>query len=78
MTENTMDEDEARAILVNLARTGPPTAQIGAIKTLLAMDRAAKEEAEAETEARAVPTGFEGLYDDEVSMRGRKGKGNSG
>jgi hypothetical protein len=77
MTEKPMDENEAREILVHLARNGPPTAQIGAIKTLRDMDRAAKEEAEAEREARAVPPGFEGLYDDEFSMRRRNKKGDA-
>ena len=76
MTEKPMDETEAREILVHLARNGPPTARIGAIKTLRDMDRAAKEEAQAEREARAVPPGFEGLYD-EFSMRRRNKKADS-
>ena len=34
MTEKPMDEAEARAILENLARKGPPTAQVASIKVL--------------------------------------------
>jgi len=41
------------------------------------MDRAAKEEAEADRDARAVPPGFEGLYEDEFSMRRRNKKADS-
>jgi hypothetical protein len=34
MTEKTIDEAEARRILENLARNGPPTAQVASIKGL--------------------------------------------
>jgi hypothetical protein len=69
MTEKTMDEAEARSILENFARNGPPTAQVAAIKVLRDMDKAAKEAEEAERKADAIPPGFEGLYDDEFSRR---------
>ena len=67
MTQKQMDEAEARSILEDLARNGPPTAQVAAIKVLRDMDKAEKEVAEAE--AQALPPGFEGLYDDEFSTR---------
>jgi hypothetical protein len=63
-----MDEAEARRILEHLARHGPPTAQVAAIKVLRDMDKAAREAAEAEKEA-GNPSGFEGLYDDKFSQR---------
>jgi hypothetical protein len=69
MTENKLDEAEARRILENLARNGPPTAQVASIKVLREMDKDAKAAAEAEREAQAIPPGFEGLYDDEFSRR---------
>jgi hypothetical protein len=65
MTEKPMDEAEARRILENLARNGPPTAQVAAIKVIRAMDKSA----EAEREDQSIPSGFEGLYDDEFSQR---------
>jgi hypothetical protein len=74
MTEKAMDEAEARQILENLARNGPPTAQVASIKVLLEMDRAA-----AESEKEAEPTQFEraGLYDDEIATK-RRQKADSG
>jgi hypothetical protein len=72
MTDKTMDEAEARSILENLARNGPPTAQVAAIKVLRVMNKAAKEAEEAE-EANAIPQGFGGLYDDEFSWRRERG-----
>jgi hypothetical protein len=68
MTEKTMDEAEARRILEDLARNGPPTAQVASIKVLLEMERA-----EAEAKKEQEPTPFErlGLYDDEFSTRRR-------
>jgi hypothetical protein len=72
MTDKTIDEAEARRILENLARNGPPTAQVASIKLLREMDKDAKAAAEAEREADAVPPGFEGLYDDEFSRRRRR------
>jgi hypothetical protein len=65
MTEKPMDEAEARRILENLARNGPPTAQVASIKVLRDMDK----DAEAEKEDQATPSGFEGLYEDEFSKR---------
>jgi hypothetical protein len=44
---------EARRILENLARNGPPTARVASIKVLLGLDKAAAAEAELE------PTEFE-------------------
>jgi hypothetical protein len=63
MSEKTMDEAEARQILENLARHGPPTAQVAAIKVLREMHKA-----DAEAEKEAEPTAFDrlGLYDVEV------------
>jgi hypothetical protein len=74
MTEKTMDEAEARLILENLARNGPPTGQVASIKALREMD---KDAAKAEKEADATPPGFEGLYDDEFSRRRRQTAGSS-
>jgi hypothetical protein len=74
MTEKPIDVAEARRILENLARNGPPTAQVASIKVLREMDRDAKV---AEKEADAVPPGFEGLYDDEFSTRRRRQKADS-
>jgi hypothetical protein len=68
MTEGKMDDAEARRILENLARNGPPTAQVAAIKVLRDMDKEAKAAADAEA-AQAVPPGFEGLYDATCSPR---------
>jgi VIT1/CCC1 family predicted Fe2+/Mn2+ transporter len=53
--EKQMDEAEARSILEDLARNGPATAQVAAIKVLLALG---KEEAEAKAEES---TGFDRL-----------------
>ena len=63
MTEKPIDEAEAKRILSNLARNGPPTAQVAAIKVLREIHKAEKEAAEAERDARMVPPGFDGLYD---------------
>ena len=52
MTEKQLDEAEARRILENLARNGPPTAQVASIKVLREMD---KDAAEAEREADLIP-----------------------
>jgi hypothetical protein len=68
-SEKQLDEAEARRILENLARNGPPTAQVASIKVLREMD---KDAAEAEREADAIPPGFDGLYDDEFSRRQRE------
>jgi hypothetical protein len=62
-----MDEAEAKLILENLARNGPPTAQVASIKVLRQMDKNARDAAEAEKGATSVPPGFESLYDDEFS-----------
>jgi hypothetical protein len=72
MTETPLDEAEARRILEDLARTGPPTARVASIKVLREMNKDAKAAAEAE-EAQAVPAGFEGLYEDEFSRRMAQG-----
>jgi hypothetical protein len=71
MTDKTIDEAEARRILADLARHGPPTAQVAAIKVIREMDKDAAETEKAEMEAYAVPPGFEGLYDDEFCRRRR-------
>ena len=39
MTDKPIDEAEARRILENLARNGPPTAQVAAIKVIREMDK---------------------------------------
>ena len=72
-----LDQTEARQILENLARNGPPTAQVAALRALREFERAAKAEEEAEREANAIPPGFEGLYDDEFSVRQRRVRGRS-
>jgi hypothetical protein len=72
MTEKTIDEAEARSILEDMARNGPPTARVASIKVLREMDKDAKAAEEAERAADAVPPGFEGLYDDEFSRRRRR------
>jgi hypothetical protein len=74
MTEKTLDEAEARRILENLARNGPPTAQVASIKVLREMD---KDAAEAEKAANTVPPGFEGVYNDEFSRRRRQTAGST-
>ena len=71
MTDTQLDEAEARRILEDLARNGPPTAQVASIKVLREMDKDAKA-AEAERDADATPSGFEGLYEDEFSTRQRE------
>ena len=48
MTDKPIDEAEARRILEKLARNGPPTAQVAAIKVLREMDGDAAAEAEPE------------------------------
>lgn len=58
-----MDEAEARSLLERLARHGPPTAQVAAIKVLLQMD---KEAAEAAKEPERTQFDEAGLYDFEV------------
>ena len=69
MTDKPIDEAEARRILENLARNGPPTAQVASIKVLREMDKDAAEKAKAEE-----PSEFErlGLYDNEFSVRRRE------
>jgi hypothetical protein len=64
-TDQQLDEAEARRILEDLARTGPATARVAAIKVLREMHK--DEAANAEPE----PTQFEraGLYDDELGAR---------
>ncbi len=57
MTEKQLDETEARRILENLARNGPPTAQVASIKVLREMD---KDAAEAERRGRFNPSGVRG------------------
>ena len=74
MTDKPIDEAEARRILEDLARNGPPTAQVASIKVLRELD---KDAAKAEKEADATPPGFEGLYDDEFSRRRRQTAGSS-
>ena len=74
MTDKKMDEAEARRILENLARSGPPTARVASIKVLREMD---KDAAAAEREDQLTPPGFEGLYDDEFSRRRRQTAGPS-
>ena len=74
MSEKKIDATEVRRILENLARNGPPTAQVASIKVLREIDRDAKA---AEKEADAIPPGFEGLYDDEFSPRRRRQKADS-
>jgi hypothetical protein len=69
MSDKPIDEAEARQILEDLARNGPPTAKVGAIKVLREMAKDARAAEEAEREADAIPPGFEGLYDDEFSRR---------
>ena len=41
-----LDKDEAREILEELARTGPPSAQVAAIRVLLRLDKEDQEEEE--------------------------------
>jgi hypothetical protein len=75
VTENRrMDEAEARSILEDLARTGPPTARVASLKVLLALD---KEAAEAAKEPERTP--FDDLYDVEPPPRsnGKTRKANS-
>jgi hypothetical protein len=73
MTEENITEDEARAILAKLARHGPASAQVAAIRVLRLMD---KEAAEAEEAAKATPPGFEGLYS--VGGKNDEAKGSEG
>ena len=51
-----LDRDEAREILEELARAGPPTARVAAIRVLLRMDHE-------EQEAEEPPSPFDDLYD---------------
>jgi len=51
-----LDRDEARGILEELARTGPPTARVAAIRVLLRMDHE-------EQETDEPPSPFDELYD---------------
>jgi hypothetical protein len=64
MTERAMDEAEARRILENLARNGPPTAQVASIKVLIELDKAA--------EAGPEPDAFDALDTDEIAARRRR------
>jgi anthranilate phosphoribosyltransferase len=54
MTER-INRDEARQILEKLARTGPPSAQVAAIRLLLRLEK------EREEQAAEGPTAFEDL-----------------
>ena len=74
MTDKPIDEAEARRILENLARNGPPTAQVASIKVLRDMDRAAREEEKAGRETRSYEELHPELYGyDEVgARRGRR------
>jgi hypothetical protein len=67
MTDKPIDAAEARRILEDLARNGPPTAQVAAIKVLREMD---KDERAAAAEAewgRTGNPGFDELYDDDLT-----------
>jgi hypothetical protein len=71
MSDKPIDAAEARRILENLARNGPPTAQVAALRALREMDtdeRAAA--AEAEWGRTGDPT-FDALYDatDDLTAR---------
>jgi hypothetical protein len=64
-----LDEAEARRILEDLARNGPPTAKVASIKVLREMDK------DAEAAREPEPTQFERLelYDNETPQSaGRK------
>ena len=74
MTEKTMDEAEARLILENLARNGPPTAQVASIKVLREMD---KDAAKAEKEADATPPASKGSTTTSSFERRRQTAGSS-
>jgi hypothetical protein len=69
MTEKPIDEAEARRILENLARNGPPTAQVAAIKVIRDMDKAAQAEERAAREMRAFEELHPDLYADELAGR---------
>jgi hypothetical protein len=63
MTDKPIDAAEARRILEDLARNGPPTAKVAAIKVLREME---KDERAAAVEAERGRTGdaaFDELYD---------------
>lgn len=66
MTEKPIDEGEARRILEDLARNGPPTAQVASITVLRDMDKAAKAEEHAARETRSFDELHPELYADEV------------
>ena len=66
MTDKPSDEAEARRILENLARNGPPTAQVASIKVLRDMDKAARAQERAERETRSFDELHPELYEDEV------------
>jgi hypothetical protein len=61
-----VEKTEARDILEDIARNGPPSAQVSAIRVLLRLER--EEEAE-----QPQPSPFDELYDgDEVSARRKR------
>jgi hypothetical protein len=65
VTDKPIDEAEARRILENLARNGPPTAQVASIKVLRDMDKAEAQE-RAARETRSFEELHPELYEDEV------------
>jgi hypothetical protein len=64
-TTQKLDKQEAREILEELARTGPPTARVAAIRVLLRLD--AEEEKE-----RPAPSPFDLLDPPEIAARRRE------
>ncbi len=61
-----LDEPEAREILEELARTGPPTARVAAIRVLLKLNAVEREE----EGSRADFDAFDELYDVEMRPNG--------
>ena len=62
MTDKPIDEAEARRILEDMARNGPPTAKVAAIKVIRDMDKAAAEEkAETRSFEELHPELYEGV-----------------
>ncbi len=69
MTDKPIDEAEARRILENLARNGPPTAQVASIKVLREMDKDTEARKKAEGETRSFEELHPELYADERERR---------
>jgi hypothetical protein len=63
MTDKKMDEAEARRILEDLARNGPPTAQVASIKVLRDMDKDERAVAEVERHRTGIRE-LDALYDE--------------